>query len=79
MLTKMGANQKTASNMPISYYWFDEDGEYEAGWYDQDENPLKDDASPLGNADEITFAAGEGFVVFVGTDYVGCTINFPAL
>ena len=79
MLTKSGANQKTGSNLPISYYWFDEEGEYEAGWYDQDENPLKADESELGNADEITLAAGEGLVVVVDLDYIGCTINFPAL
>ena len=78
MLTKMGANQKVES-MEKSYLWFDEDGEYEAGWYDPDETPLKNDESPLGNANEITFAAGEGFVVFVDAEYVGCTINFPAL
>ena len=79
MLTKTGANQKTGSNMAISYYWFDEEGEYEAGWYDIGETPLKNDESELGNADEITFAAGEGVVVVVDIDYIGCTINFPAL
>ena len=78
MLNAVGANQKVGT-MAKSYLWFDEEGEYEAGWYDSDETPLKNDESALGNADEITFAAGEGLVVFVDDDYVGCTINFPAL
>ena len=78
MLTKTGANQKVGT-MEKSYLWFDEEGEYEAGWYDPGETPLKNDESELGNANEITFAAGEGFVVFVDLDYIGCTINFPAL
>ena len=85
MLKNDGSNQKTKSDMPVSYYWFDEvdpdSGEiyYAAGWYDFGETPLKDDESELGNADEIVFAAGEGLVVFCDLDYVGCTVNFPAL
>ena len=79
MLRKSGANLKTESGMYVAYYWYDEDGEYEAGWYDYQENPLKDGQSELGNANEIQFAAGQGLVLFADLDYVGCTINFPAL
>ena len=79
MLRKSGANLKTDSGMPVSYYWYDEEGEYEAGWYDIGENPLKNGASELGNANEIVFAAGQGLVVFADLDYIGCTLNFPAL
>ena len=79
MLRKSGANLKTEGGMPVSYYWYDEAGEYEAGWYDDLENPLKDSESELGNADEIEFAAGQALVVYVAMDYVGCTIDFPAL
>ena len=79
MLKKDSSNQKTESGMKVSYYWYDEDGEYEAGWYDGDENPLKDDESELGNAGEIEFIAGQALSVVCAGDYVGCTVNFPAL
>ena len=78
MIGQNGVCKKNGS-MLIRYYWFDEDGEYEAGWYDNDENPLKDDESVLGNADDIEFAAGQGLVVYCDSDYVGCTVNFPAV
>ena len=82
MLTGAGFNQKVAvsgGTMNRTYYWYEEDGEYEAGWYDDNEDPLKDDASPLGNADEIFFASGEGIWVNVGASYADCTLNFPAI
>ena len=78
MLTGTGFNQYVGT-MIKTYYWFEEDGEYEAGWYDYAENPLKDDESPLGNADEIFFESGEGIWVNVGSAYAGCTLNFPAI
>ena len=47
--------------MPKSYLWVDDvDSGFEPGWYDTDLTPLADDQSVLGNADEITFACGEG-------------------
>ena len=83
MLTGLGYNQKVdiggGSTMNRTYYWYEEDGEYEAGWYDNDENPLKDDESVLGNADEIYFESGDGIWVNVGSSYAGCTLNFPAI
>ena len=78
MLTGTGFNQKVGG-MVKTYYWFEEDGEYEAGWYDQAENPLKDDESTLGNADEIFFESGEAIWVNVKSGYAGCTLNFPAV
>ena len=51
----------------------------EAGWYDSFGNPLKGDASPLGNADEIIFASGEGIGITCDLDYVGCQLHFPSL
>ena len=83
MLTGLGYNQKVdiggGETMNRTYYWYEEDGEYEAGWYDNDETALKNDASPLGNADEIFFESGMGIWVNVGASYAGCTINFPAV
>ena len=83
MLNPGGFNQKVdiggGNKMNRTYYWYEEDGEYEAGWYDYAENPLKDDASPLGNADEIFFESGVGIWVNVNSAYAGCTINFPAI
>ena len=83
MLTGSGANQKVdiggGSKMNRTYFWYEEDGEYEAGWYDDNEDPLKDDASPLGNADEIFFESGEAIWVNVNSSYAGCTLNFPAV
>ena len=83
MLTGTGANQKVdiggGSKMNRTYYWYEEDGEYEAGWYDEGENPLKDDESVLGNADEIFFASGVGLWINVRSGYAGCTLNFPAI
>ena len=64
--------------VPIAF-WFEEDGEYEAGWYDESEAPLKNDESVLGNANEIYFESGEGIWVNVRSGYAGCTINFPAI
>ena len=78
MLTGGGFNQYVG-DMIKTYYWYEEDGRYAAGWYDDEENPLANDASPLGNANEISFEAGEGIWVNVGSDYAGCTINFPAI
>ncbi len=78
MLTGGGFNQYVGA-MVKSYYWYEEDGEYEAGWYDVAENPLKNDASVLGNADEIFFESGEAIWVNVQSAYAGCTINFPAI
>ena len=83
MLTGSGFNQKVdiggGSMMSRTYYWYEEDGEYEAGWYDVAENPLKDDASPLGNANEIYFESGDAIWVNVKSGYAGCTLNFPAV
>ena len=78
MIGTNGACKKNGS-MRVEYNWYDEEGEYEAGWYDGLENPLKDDESILGNADEIQFPAGQGLVVYCDLDYIGCTINFPAV
>lgn len=78
MLTGGGYNQYVG-DMVKSYYWFEEDGEYEAGWYDEGEYPLKDNESVLGNASEIYFESGEGIWVNVKSGYAGCTINFPAV
>ena len=66
---------KKIGDMRVEYFWYDEEGEYEPGWYDNNENPLKDNESILGNADEITFDVGEGFVVYCDSSYVGCTID----
>ena len=83
MLTGSGANQKVdiggGIKMNRTYYWYEEDGEYEAGWYDVAENALKDDESPLGNANEIYFESGDGIWVNVNSSYAGCTLNFPAI
>ena len=78
MLTGSGYNQKVGT-MNRTYFWYEEDGEYEAGWYDDAENPLANDESPLGNADEIYFTSGQGIWVNVDSAYAGCTINFPAI
>ena len=79
VLEKDGANKKIdiggGTMMDVTYYWNEEDGGMEPGWYDGDGAPLKDDASPLGNADEITFASGEGFAINCDLDYVGCTLK----
>ena len=44
MLTGSGANQKVDIGggvmMNRTYYWYEAAGEYEAGWYDQGEDPL---------------------------------------
>ena len=66
-------------SIAMLYFWYEEDGEYEAGWYDYAENPLKDDESPLGNADEIYFESGEAIWVNVKSGYGDCTLNFPAI
>ena len=51
----------TVEGMPKSYLWVDDASSgFEAGWYDTDLTPLADNQSVLGNADEITFACGEG-------------------
>ena len=78
MLTGGGFNQYVG-DMIKTYYWYEEDGSYEAGWYDDSEHPLKDDASPLGNADEISFGSAQGIWVNVQSEYAGCTLNFPAV
>ncbi|MBR1960306.1 MAG: hypothetical protein IKA34_07040, partial [Bacteroidales bacterium] len=65
--------------MNRTYYWYEAAGEYEAGWYDQGEDPLKDDESVLGNADEISFDTAQGIWVNVDSEYAGCTLNFPAV
>ena len=78
MLTGSGYNQYVG-DMIKTYYWFEEDGSYEAGWYDYAENPLKDDESPLGNADEISFGSAQGIWVNADSEYAGCTLNFPAI
>ena len=70
---------KMKDDMRIEYFWFDEEGYYEAGWYDFGETPLKDNQSIIGNADEIEFAAGQGLVVYCDSDYISCTLNFPAV
>ena len=62
--------------MNKTYYWYEEDGAYAAGWYDVAENPLANDESPLGNADEIYFEQGEALWLNVDSEYAGCTINF---
>ena len=47
--------------MPKSYLWVDDPGsDFAPGWYDSDLTPLKDNQSVLGNAEDITFACGEG-------------------
>ena len=83
MLTGSGFNQKVdiggGAKMYRTYFWYEEDGEYEAGWYDESENALKDDESVLGNADEIYFESGEAIWVNVRSGYAGCTLNFPAV
>ena len=83
MLTGSGANQKVDIGggvmMNRTYYWYEAAGEYEAGWYDQGEDPLKDDESVLGNADEISFDTAQGIWVNVDSEYAGCTLNFPAV
>ena len=68
------------SGMPKSYLWVDapDDG-FAAGWYDTDLNPLTDDASVLGNAEDITWGMGEGICVNAKDGYEGCTLKFPAL
>ena len=78
MLTGTGFNQYVG-DMVKTYYWFEEDGEYEAGWYDEGEYALKDDESVLGNADEIFFESGDGIWINVKSGYAGCTLNFPAI
>ena len=78
MLTGTGFNQYVG-DMIKTYYWYEEDGSFEAGWYDESEKPLKNDASPLGNADEISFAPAQGIWVNVDAEYAGCTLNFPAI
>ena len=83
MLRKSGANKRIdiggGDTMEVTYFWNEEEGGMEAGWYDPFGVALKDDASPLGNADEITFDVGEGLVVTSESDYTGCTIHFPSL
>ena len=78
MLKTNGDNIKV-EGMVKSYYWYDEEGEYEAGWYDYDENPLKDDQSILGNADEIAFEMGDGICVNTRNGYNGCFLEFPKM
>ena len=67
VLKKNGANKTIdiggGDTMEVTYFWNEEEGSMEAGWYDGNLTPMKDDASPLGNADEITFDLGEGIVV----------------
>ena len=83
MLKKDGANQKIdiggGTMMDVTYFWNEEEGGMEAGWYDGDGAPLKDNASPLGNADEILFDVGEGIGITCDLDYVGCQLHFPSL
>lgn len=78
MLDTDGSNLYVGE-MVKNYYWYDEEGEYEAGWYDESEAPMKDDSSVLGNADEIEFVAGQGLWFMAGSEYEGCTVDFPAL
>ena len=78
MLTGAGFNQYVG-DMIKTYYWFEEEGEYEAGWYDESNNRLANDASPLGNADEISFDSAQGIWVNVQSEYAGCTLNYPAV
>ena len=66
-------------DMVKSYLWYDEAGEYEAGWYDESEIPLKNNESVLGNADEIPFEMGEGICVNSRNGYDGCFLEFPKM
>ena len=60
-----------------SYFWYDNVFK-PAGWYDEDQNPLTDDESVLGNAEDIEFAMGEGICFNTANDYNGCIVVFPA-
>ena len=78
MLTGTGFNQYVG-DMIKTYYWYEEDGVFEAGWYDESEHPLANNASPLGNADEISFGIAQGIWVNVDAEYAGCTLNFAGI
>jgi len=61
--------------MAKSYLWVDDtDGGFPAGWYDGDLTPLADDASVLGNAEDITFANGAGICFNAKDGYEGCKL-----
>ena len=57
----------TGRKIQKAYYW--KDGGMvmpyiTPGWYDVDSKPMKDNSSPLGNADEIQINAGDSFYVY---------------
>lgn len=83
ILNTDGSNRKiddpTYGEMDVTYYWNEEEGGMEAGWYDAAGNALKEALSPLGNADEIKFRVGEGIGITCDLDYVGCQLHFPSL
>ena len=58
---------------PMSYVWMDYETDIPAGWYDLGGLPLKDSMSVLGNAEDITFACGEGICFNTKDGYEGCT------
>ena len=66
--------------MNVSYFWYDSMFKA-AGWYDTDGQALKDDDSPLGNADEIEIMIGEGISVTVDDSLFteGTYLKFPSL
>ena len=59
----------------VRYVWWDKptgpvwDPPKAAGWYDANENPLKDGESPLGNANEIVVQPGDGFWAYGTSDW----------
>ena len=82
VVKKNGANEKIkigSKDVELNYYWNDADGEYEAGWYGPDDQPMTDDQSAAGNADEITIGIGEGLNITCDGEYVGCQLEFPSL
>ena len=67
-----GRNKKCPgdSTVNLAYVWIDDEGsDMPAGWYGPDDCPMSDDQSIAGNADEITFAPGDGILVTVSSGY----------
>ena len=83
VLKKNGGNEKMTlqggATVNVNYYWYDAEGEYEAGWYGPDDQPMWGGQSEGGDAEDIVIGIGEGLNITVDGDWVGCQIDFPSL
>lgn len=70
-----GSVPQAEDGTALSYCWFDLDPDFPAGWYDLNTVPMKDGMSVLGDAEDITFACGEGICFNTKDGFEGCTFR----